>query len=116
MDTKLTNGDFQRDAGGIPLLLGQEEEIIQQAMISLTARRGAFSLDPGLGSRLYQLPRCQDDLLEQLALSYIQEALMDLPAFRVQQVQCRYDPQADQLILTLYALVSENPYQVTMTL
>ena len=116
MDTKLKNGDFQLDAGGIPLPLQGAEEIIQQAMICLTARRGAFLLDTGLGSRLYHLPRCREAALNQQALAYVQEALLDLPAFRVQQVDCQYDPRRDQLDLHMTALVAQTPYALVMTL
>lgn len=60
-------GGFQRASG--------TEQILEEAMFLLTARRGGFSELPEVGSRLYLLHREKPSARETMARAYAQEAL-----------------------------------------
>lgn len=78
MSLKLRDGDYVPDgAGGFQEASGTED-ILEQAMFQLTARRGAFSLMPDVGSRLYTLYREKPSVRKTLAIRYAGEALEPL--------------------------------------
>lgn len=78
MSLKLREGDYVPDgAGGFQRAYGLEA-ILEQAMFQLTARRGAFSLMPEVGSRLYTLYREKPSVRKTLAIRYAGEALEPL--------------------------------------
>ena len=75
MELQMRQGDYVPDgAGGFRTLTGREE-MLQQVLFLLTARRGKFPLIPELGSRLYQLGREKPSARAALAEHYAAEAL-----------------------------------------
>ena len=85
MDLVLYHGDHRRDERGYPQQAEGIAEKIQQAIIRLTVPKGRFALDPELGSRLYELGtgNREPGRLQELALEYAQEALLELREVRV---------------------------------
>jgi phage gp46-like protein len=85
VDLVLYHGDHRRDERGYPQRAEGAAEKIQQAMIRLTVPKGRFELDPELGSRLYELGRASREpgRIEELALEYAQEALLELTQMKV---------------------------------
>lgn len=55
MTPKLNDGDYCFDARGFLVEVEGAEEIMEQAMIRLRARKGSYPLNPELGSELYRL-------------------------------------------------------------
>ena len=75
MSLKLRDRDYVPDgAGGFQKSSGTEQ-ILEEAMFQLVARRGGFSLLPEVGSRLYTLYREKPSAREAMARTYAQEAL-----------------------------------------
>lgn len=78
MMLKLRKGDYVPDCtGGFQQVTGAEE-LLEQALFQLTAHRGAFSLMPEVGSRLYTLYREKPSVRRELAIRYAGEALEPL--------------------------------------
>jgi len=88
MDTLLVKGDHYTDARGLPVALDGESELIQRILIRLQIRKGAFVLDPELGSELYKLRHSGSEQNNRLAMGYVQEALADIPQVSVESVAC----------------------------
>ena len=88
MDTLLNRGDHAVDSRGIPIVINGVDELMQRALIRLGVRKGCFFDDPELGSELYRLPAADNETVNRLALSYVQEALLSLPGLRVISVDC----------------------------
>jgi hypothetical protein len=86
LDTKLAHGDHALDARGIPVRIGGEEELVQRALIRLTAPKGSLTGLPGFGSELRKLRSVRPSLLRQVTRSYVQEALAPLRECAVQGV------------------------------
>ena len=99
MDTMLQNGDFVRGRGGLPKAIGGTEELIQRALIRLTVRKGAFPLDPGLGSQLYLLRDAGRAHWEDQALLYAKEALEKMPGTEVLGVKAGYSYEKQAILL-----------------
>ena len=55
MTPKLKDGDYCFDTRGFLMETEGAEEIMEQAMIRLRARKGSYPLNPELGSELYRL-------------------------------------------------------------
>lgn len=91
MDTCLYLGDHQRDHRGLPFSISGTEELLQQAMIRLSVRRGAFPLNPQLGSRLHTLSP-NDPGLNDTALRLAQEALCEMNDIAVTKASCTVTP------------------------
>jgi hypothetical protein len=77
MTLLLKDGDYVRNEHGGLSSLTDSGEVLQRALIKLTARRGGFPLLPELGSELYQLLRRTPAQREAQAKQSIQEALAD---------------------------------------
>lgn len=86
MDTLLVGGDHCTDARGLPIKIDGDRETVQRALIRLSVRRGALPAEPGLGSELYKLRGARGELLDRLALSYVQEALAPMAGVSVEKV------------------------------
>lgn len=93
MDTLLVNGDFQTDSFGHPVTVSGNQELLQRALIRLSVKRGAFAPDPSLGSRFDRLSAPYGKKLDEEALLYAREALMELP--EVQVLSARVTAQED---------------------
>lgn len=89
MDTLLSSGDHKRDGRGFPIAIDGMQEKIQQAIIRLTVPKGAFRLDPELGSLFGRLGRVPESLMAELAVEYAREALMGLDEVKVVNAVCR---------------------------
>lgn len=98
MDLKLDfeKRDLARTIQGWAIPVTGAEEIAQRIRLCLTIRRGSFPLDPGLGSRLYALPRGDAAQMNAAAREMIEEALAYMPGVRLTDVSCRYDPELDK--------------------
>lgn len=100
MSLKLREGDYVPDgAGGFQKASGTED-ILEQAMFQLTARRGAFSLMPEVGSRLYTLYREKPSVRKTLAIRYAGEALEPLGVTVKDAVVTEEDPMLVELELS----------------
>ncbi|MEG2420080.1 MAG: hypothetical protein RSB55_00915 [Oscillospiraceae bacterium] len=86
MELQLKNGDYVPDGkGGFVRSEGAEEEL-GRVLFLLTARRGAFSLLPELGSKLYLLPREKPARWQSLAEEYVAQALQGEEGLALQSV------------------------------
>lgn len=100
MSLKLREGDYVPDgAGGFQKASGTED-ILEQAMFQLTARRGAFSLMPEVGSRLYTLYREKPSVRKTLAIRYAGEALEPFGVTVKDAVVTEEDPMLVELELS----------------
>lgn len=109
MDTLLSGGDHAIDGRGIPVTVADEHEIIQQSLIRLSVKKGAFGLDPELGSELFKLSRYNGETRNRVALSYVREALAPVSGIRVESVSCEI-PEAGVLKLKIDAVIGGKPY------
>ena len=111
MDTLLNHGDHAVDSRGIPIVIHGADELMQRALIRLGVRRGHFFDDPELGSELYRLPAADNETVNRLALSYVQEALLPLTGLRVASVDCaRF--RGDTLQITVGVSLDDKIYQL----
>lgn len=77
MDSKIYNGDLVQSGHGFATVQGNDE-ILQRALIRLAVRRGRFTPDPSLGSRLYTLRTCERGQLTAMARTLGNEALLPM--------------------------------------
>ena len=75
VELKLNDGDYVPDGQGGFRTVEGAEEVLQRALFQLTAKRGSFPFLPGLGSRLYLLPREKPSARPAMARRYAAEAL-----------------------------------------
>ncbi len=115
MDTKLWKGDYKRDGRGRPVTVSGPEELLQRALIRLTVKRGSFSYDLALGSRLSTLEAGVPSL-EKRALELAREALAPLAEVAVRAVSSRVDGATGRLLLdfTLTARGTEQKAEVLL--
>lgn len=101
MDLKIdfATRDHARTPQGWPIRINGAEEAAQNILLRLAIRRGAFRLDPSLGSRLYALPRGEIRQMEAFAREAVEEAVADMPGVLLTGIACRYDPAADQAVV-----------------
>lgn len=114
MDTLLYNGDFAIDGRGYPIPCTGAQELLQQALIRLTVRRGSFAYDPTLGSRLFSLKSTGGNL-EARALELIKEALLDLPELTPVGVEARLENNGENLCLTVLLQANGQRVQLEVT-
>lgn len=86
MTLLLKEGDYVPDASGKLKSLSGAEEALQEVLLRLTARRGAFPLLPELGSRLELLLRGAPGERETLARQYVLEALAPMTELTLEDV------------------------------
>ncbi|SDN83000.1 hypothetical protein [Acetanaerobacterium elongatum] len=102
MDTLIQNGDFALDDRGFLKTVQATDELLQQALLRLTARKGAFALDKELGSELYKLRGGNRQRLNDVARGYVKQALLPISGLTVEDVQCAYTAEgAARLDVTL---------------
>lgn len=77
MDLALFNGDFLCDSRGFPIEISGTDELLQQAILRLSIKKGSFAYDRNLGSKLYKLNPLEENLKSKAA-SLIKEALNDM--------------------------------------
>lgn len=93
MDTLIKDGDFCLDGRGRPVVLEGVDELVQQALLRLTTKKGAFALDTTLGSELYRLRGCGRERMAALAQGYVEQALLPINGLSVEGVQCAFTPE-----------------------
>ena len=74
----LQNRDNASDGNGGVAVARDGDELLDEVLFRLTARRDSFPFLPGLGSRMHLLRRAKPSERESLALQYAVEALEDL--------------------------------------
>lgn len=77
MDSKIYNGDHVQTGNSIAEVSGNAE-LLQRALIRLAVRKGEFTPDPTLGSRLYTLRTCKHAQLTAAARALGNEALLPM--------------------------------------
>lgn len=75
MELKIKDGDYVPDGSGGFAVVSGAEELLQRALLKLTARRGAFLFWEDFGSRLWELGRVQPAARKAAAMQYAAEAL-----------------------------------------
>lgn len=86
MELTWREGDYVPDGRGGFLRAEGDEALLQRVLWKLRVRRGSFPFLPGLGSRLYLLPRAGGSQRLALAREYVAEALQDEPGLAVEEV------------------------------
>ena len=89
MELRIEDGDYLPDGRGG--LVRAQEELLQRALLRLTARRGCFPFLPDFGSRLYLLGSVAPSARDVAAERYVTEALAPETALRVTRVRLRED-------------------------
>ena len=115
MDTLLLGGDHSLDNRGLPARIDGERELMQRALLRLTIRRGAFPLDPSLGSELHRLLQANPDTWARLALSYAQQALFPMPDVQAESVSVQRG-ERDLLAVTVTVRYNGQLYPLEVTL
>ena len=77
MELKIKDGDYVPDGSGGFVAVSGTEELLQRALLKLTARRGAFLFRKDFGSRLWELGRVPPSARRGAAIQYAAEALAD---------------------------------------
>ena len=77
MELKIKDGDYVPDGSGGFVVVSGTEELLQRALLNLTARRGTFLFRKDFGSRLWELGRVQPSARRAAAMQYTAEALAD---------------------------------------
>ena len=114
MDTLLKDGDFYLDERGCPVKIEGANELVQQAVLRLTTRKGAFALDKSLGSELYRLRACGKEKLASLAEAYVAQAVLPVNGLELQKVQCEATAQG-VLRLDVYIKLLGEESLITLT-
>lgn len=78
MSLLLKDRDYVADGRGGVTVVQDGEELLNEVLFRLTARRDSFPFLPGLGSRMDLLRRVKPSERESLALQYAVEALEEL--------------------------------------
>ena len=115
MDTALNNGEFLLDGRGRPVQISGVQEILQQVLIKLTLKKGSFIYDPNLGSELYTLQSTKGNL-QANALMVVKEALKDMPAVVVENVNVELTNDGENMNLTVLMSINDQMEEVTITL
>lgn len=114
MDVLLRNGDMVIGHDGSALQVSGVQELLQQAVLRLSIRRGSLSHDPAFGSRLHQLGGAGGSLNEK-ALAACREALTPIPDVRVRSVDCRLSPDAGRLNVRVCLEAGQQNYHLEVT-
>ena len=78
MDVKILNGDICTDSCGIPVMLAEEERILQRAFLRLKVPKGSFLHDTDFGSRFFEIDESARENADALALLFAKQALSPL--------------------------------------
>lgn len=81
MDLKVTEGVHARGPTGVLQRVGGLEELLQNACLRISLRRGKFPYGRELGSGLWEWDPEEEHALER-AVALANEALLDLPGVR----------------------------------
>ena len=91
MDIKISNGDWATNECGMPIIISDETELLQQAFLRLKIPRGSFLHDTELGSRFGEINTQGRENADKLALLFAQQALAPLSA-KIRVTGARVNP------------------------
>ena len=111
MSLLLKDRDYVADENGGVTVVRCGEELVNEALFRLTARRGSFPFLPQLGSRMHRLGREKPSAWEALAQQFAAEALSDLPDAAVTGAAVRQE--GDRLWVTVELSWRGEPLSVT---
>ena len=94
MSLLLRERDYVADGNGGVTVVQDGDELVNEALFRLTARRGSFPFLPELGSRMYQLRREKPSAWDSRARQYAVEALADLDGVTVTDAAVRRERDA----------------------
>lgn len=114
MSLLLKQRDYVADGNGGVAVVRDGEALVNEALFRLTVRRGSFPFLPGLGSRMYQLPREKSSVWETLARQFAAEALAGLDGVTVTGAQV--ERQDDWLLVSVALLWQGTRLSVTVQL
>lgn len=114
MSLLLKQRDYVADGNGGVAVVRDGEALVNEALFRLTVRRGSFPFLPGLGSRMYQLPREKSSVWETLARQFAAEALAGLDGVTVNGAQV--ERQDDWLLVSVALLWQGTRLSVTVQL
>lgn len=100
----LRNGDYCFDERGRLLEAEGNEELMEQAIIRLKAKKGCFPLDPSLGSDLWRIDLHRAELSDIEPI--IIEALAPMPEVRYTGAETHVEQDTGRLILTVYLSIN----------
>lgn len=87
-DTLIKNGDIAVDSGGRYIHISGDEEILQQAYISVGAKLGSFVYNRELGAELYKKDFGDESYKEKINLM-IAQALAEFPKVSAEVIAVR---------------------------
>ncbi|MDQ5983849.1 MAG: hypothetical protein RUMPE_00878 [Eubacteriales bacterium SKADARSKE-1] len=115
MDTAISNGDFLLDSRNRPIKISGVQEFLQRALIRLSVKKGNFTYDKNLGSRLYTL-NSQENNMQRKALSLVCEALNDMTEIVVRSVSTEFIDNGEKLKLGVTLSINGNEEDVVITI
>lgn len=89
MDIKIENGDFAMSDFFRPVVIFDDDELMQRINNRLKIKKGSVFLKDELGSNLHLLTDCSDDELQSQAEEYVREALEPLKCVTVNAVSAK---------------------------
>ena len=114
MSLLLRERDYTADGNGGVAVVRDGEELLNEVLFRLTARRGSFPFLPELGSRMDGLRREKPSDWETLARQFAVEALNDLEDVAVTGAAVRRE--RDALMVTVELLWQGEQLSVTAQL
>ena len=91
MSLLLKNRDYVDDGNGGVAVVQDGDELLDEVLFRLAARRDSFPFLPELGSRMHLLRRAKPSEWESLALQYAVEALDGLDDVSVTSAEVRQE-------------------------
>ncbi|MGN1081144.1 MAG: hypothetical protein ACI4QV_03560 [Acutalibacteraceae bacterium] len=110
MDIKIINGDFALDSFGRPKCIFGGEELLQRISNCLKIRKGSFTPNPEIGSRLYMLEDRSDISVKQMCES----ALANIEGIKVISAFASFDGEKTKINLEISADNSKKSYEVIL--
>lgn len=111
MDTAISKGDFLLDSSGLPISISGVQEILQRAIIRLTAKKGSFIYDTNLGSDLYKLKAGAANVKSD-ALNMVKEALKPLTNVSVENISTEFFNSGENLRLNTILTINNKKEEV----
>lgn len=87
-DTLIKNGDIVLDSGGRYVHINKNEELLQQAYISVATKLGNFVYNRELGSDFYKVSSDDENYAEKINLIMAQ-TLVDYPQIKAEVIAVR---------------------------
>ncbi len=108
MDTAISNGDFLTSSSGLPVQIDGVNEILQRALIRLTAKKGEFIYDRDLGSKLSTLKSTyvNGDTLKEKTLQLVCAALKPMNEVEVEDITIRTSYNSEKMELCVVLKVN----------